>query len=501
VLAQGAAPASAAVHLASFGTFSKPIFVTAPPGDTSRVFVVERAGTIQVVSGGVRKQFLDITPSVDTTQERGLLSMAFAPDYATSGLLYVFYTAKAPLGNIRVDEFQRSASDPDMAVATGRVIVDAAHSQSNHNGGQLQFGPDGYLYVSIGDNATKCNAPNLGVPYGKVLRIDPRAGQPLAPADNPFSPPADARVWSSGLRNPWRFSFDRQTGDLVIADVGEGSWEEVDYVPASSGGGKGLDFGWPAREGLAAGPAGCPSAATTPTNPVLVYDHSAGRCAITGGYVVRADDLPSLAGRYVYGDYCSGAIRSAQLGLPAATGDRAENLTVSQLYSFGEDGCGHVYALSGGGTVYRITEADTAPTCQAAAPPPAVPTEPAPPGTPAATDTTAPVLTVTFRSRQRAAQTRALLLGVRSSEPCTVTPAGTVTGTGRGGDPRPSGSPVKVTATATQRLRLTLSARGAARIRRALGRHMRVWAQVRLTATDRAGNRAAPKTVRIRITG
>jgi glucose/arabinose dehydrogenase len=305
--------AQAAPQLVPFGSFTSPIYVTAPAGDNTRVFVVERAGRIQVVSNGEKKLFLDIASTVDTTQERGLLSMAFAPDYATSGLFYVFDTEKST-GNVKIEEFQRSAADPDVAdPASRRVVMNEAHSATNHNGGQLQFGPDGYLYASIGDNATSSNAQMLSNVYGKILRIDPRAGHALVPADNPFVGVAGARgeIWALGLRNPWRFSFDRSTTDLTIGDVGAGTTEEIDFATRAGGGGKGLNFGWPTCEGP------CTSPHPEFAAPVYSYDHSAGDCAITGGYVARADDLPSLAGRYVFGDYCTSVLRSIVLA-PAA---------------------------------------------------------------------------------------------------------------------------------------------------------------------------------------
>lgn len=496
-----AEPAGAAVQMVKLGDFSAPIFVTAPPGDGSRLFVVERAGRIQLVHDGVRKQFLDISATVRTDGERGLLSMAFAPDYATSGLFYTF-SIDASTGDVRIDEFQRSASDPDAAdVATRREVLRRPHSATNHNGGQLQFGPDGMLYATIGDNATSSNAQALSNVYGKLLRIDPRAGQPIVPADNPYmGQPGDAPlVWANGLRNPWRFSFDRANGDLTIGDVGAGSFEEVDFVPRANGGGRGLNFGWPTCEGF------CTSPQPSFTDPVLVHDHTT-FCAITGGYVVHADDLPSLAGRYVYGDYCDDGLRSAVLGLPQATDDRSEGLAVASLVSFGEDACGHLFAVSAAGPIQRLSEQSPPPACTATNPPveqpPAQENPPAaqPPGSSPA-DTTRPVISARFRKRQRALRSRRIVLSVRCDESCRISGSGALLGTGLARRPRPTPAAVESFSTLTrQRLALRLSARTARSLRRALRAHRHVVARVRLVAVDRAGNRSAPIYKRVRIT-
>lgn len=503
-----AAPAGAAVQLVKVGDFSSPIFVTAPPGDGSRLFVVERAGRIQLIHDGVRKQFLDIATSVasDPGTERGLLSMAFAPDYATSGLFYTF-SIDAANGDVRIEEFQRSAGDPDAAdPSTRREVLRRPHSEGNHNGGQLQFGPDGMLYVTIGDNASGGNAQNPSNVYGKLLRIDPRAGQPIVPADNPFAGRLDdgAMVWASGLRNPWRFSFDRSNGDLTVGDVGAGSYEEVDFAPRANGGGRGLNFGWPTCEGF------CSPPQSGLTDPVLVLVHNnTAFCAITGGYVVRADDLPSLAGRYVYGDYCDDGLRSAVLALPQASGDRSEGVAVASLVSFGEDACGYVFTASAGGAVHRLSEQSPPPACTATNPPVEQPPAQQPPpggaGSPAPTataDTTRPVISARYRKRQRTARTRVVALAVRCNEACRVSGSGALLGTGLERRPRLIAAAVdSPSAIATRRLVLRVSARTARQISRALRAQRHVVARVRLVATDSAANRSAPVYKRIRITG
>ena len=259
-----AGPASAAPELVKIGDFTDPVHVASPPGD-GRVFVVEQGGMVKLAGGGT---FLDLTgPTLTDASERGLLSIAFPADYATTGLFYVFLTAE-PSGNVQVREYRRSAADPNVADTTPvRTLLDEPHSAGNHNGGQLQFGPDGALYVSIGDNANGDNAQIPSSPFGKILRIATATGA--------------RSVWSDGLRNPWRFSFDPPTGDLIVGDVGENTWEEIDWSPAPTSG-NGVDWGWPDTEG---GP-----------SATIAMDHSGDDafCAIIGGYVVRDPGLPTL---------------------------------------------------------------------------------------------------------------------------------------------------------------------------------------------------------------
>jgi glucose/arabinose dehydrogenase len=383
-------------ELVSVGTFSAPIYVAAPPGDGERVFVVEQGGAIKVVrSGGAPTEFLNIDHLVLSGGERGLFSMAFAPDYAASGRFYVFYTAE-PDGALTIAEYNRSFN-PDVADEFGRIVLSIPHADAgNHNGGQLQFGPDGYLYIATGDggggNDQFMHAQNLDSLLGKLLRIDPSGAPYAIPPDNPFvgQPGVRQEIWSYGLRNPWRVSFDRQTGDLTIGDVGQGAWEEIDLAPAGSGGGRGANFGWACWEGRDPGPASSRSDCTpmtgTHTPPVWQYANDSSTCAITGGYVVRDPALPSLAGRYVYGDLCAGALRSVILQVPTAQDDRPTGLSVANLYSFGEDACGRIYVVSGSGPVYRLrTEGAADPPCVPPAPPSPPPApQPAPPPPPPA---------------------------------------------------------------------------------------------------------------------
>ena len=355
----GALPVAGVVAV-PVAVFTTPTYLTSAPGDPTGVYVTERAGTIKVARGNpaATTTFLDITPRVRITGEGGLLSVAFPPDHATSGLLYVYYVNLD--GDIEIDEFQRAGAVANPA-SRRTVLVIPHRDFSNHYGGQLQFGPDGYLYLGTGDGGGGgdpfLNGQNLGVLLGKMLRIDPRVSGTAAytvPASNPFvaTPGARPEIWAYGLRNPFRFSFDRATGDLTIGDVGQSTREEVDYVPAGTP--NGLNFGWSIFEGTFQFR---PGTLTNHTPPVLERPRNAGFCtSITGGYVIRDPGVPSLAGDYVYGDYCTGSLRVARLALPAAVNDRGLNANVPNLASFGEDAAGCVYAVSLSGPVFRLVE-------------------------------------------------------------------------------------------------------------------------------------------------
>ena len=372
-----AAPAGAAT-LEQIGSFSDPVFVTSDPTNADRLLVVEQEGRIILSQGGATSTFADLRDLVLAGGERGLLSMAFATDFATSGHFYVYYTSR-PHGDIQVDEFTASASGVDLA--SRRPVITIPHRDaSNHNGGQLQMGPDGMLYFATGDGgSTPQTAQNLESLLGKVIRIDPRqsGGAPYTvPADNPFVGTAGAdEIWSYGLRNPFRFSFDRETGAIAIGDVGGSSWEEVDYEPGPNAG-RGDNYGWVCREGRHPLSSGGPCAGLTGyTDPIFEYSHSGGNCTIIGGYVARDPSLGDLVGRYIYTDLCVGQIRSLVPGVPDASDDRSEGLSVDQPSSFGEDACGRLYVVSLNGPVYRFVGAspstcggDAGPALQLAAP-------------------------------------------------------------------------------------------------------------------------------------
>jgi glucose/arabinose dehydrogenase len=342
------------LKLRPVGTFSNPTYVTAPPGDRSRLFVVEQNGTIRVVQRGRKRAhpYLDIRDRVLSGGERGLLSMAFAPGYRRNHRFYVYYTNDH--GDIRVVEFKGRRNRARRR--TARPILRQEHSQfGNHNGGQLQFGPDGLLYIGLGDGGGGGDpfgsGQNLGSNLGKILRINP-SGKPRIPRSNPFRGRrgAKAAVYSYGLRNPWRFSFDRRTGDLVIADVGQDAWEEVDFV--RRGRGSGANFGWNAFEGNHVYDDG--TRAPGHIRPVIEHSHGSGFCSITGGYILRHRSYGSLRGTYVYGDLCEGVVRGARLAPGGASGRRRFSVRVPSLSSFGEDSRGRVYAASLGGRVYRL---------------------------------------------------------------------------------------------------------------------------------------------------
>lgn len=345
--------------------FAAPLFLTAPANDP-RLFVVERAGRVRIVRDGtvLATSFLDLSILTTTDGERGLFSMAFDPAYATNGRFYVYYTDQN--GAITVARYTVSASNPDAADPTGTVLLSIPHpGASNHNGGQLAFGADGMLYVGTGDgggsNDPSNNAQNSGTLLGKILRIDVSGASYTVPAGNPFAGGAGGRheIWATGLRNPWRFSFDTN-GLLYIADVGQGQREEVNAMPTASGG---LNYGWDRLEGTA-----CVSAtACDPaglTAPVFEYSHDAGGCAIVGGYVYRGAALPELQGRYFYTDLCTGKLASF-LYRDGAVSERVDwPVTASgTVYSFGTDAAQELYVLADPGTsptsgkVYRVQRA------------------------------------------------------------------------------------------------------------------------------------------------
>jgi glucose/arabinose dehydrogenase len=359
--ADGSAARRGRVRLLRLGNFDTPTFIASPPGD-SRRFVVERSGTIVVLHG--RRQldepFLDISDMVSTDGEEGLLSMAFPPDYKSSGRFYIYYTDRE--GFIQIDQYRRSG-DPDRADPNSRrSVMRVPHFRTNHKGGQLEFGPDGLLYAGFGDGGAAGdpdeNAQNLSRILGKLIRIDPGPNGGYAiPASNPFVKRRGARgeIYAYGLRNPYRFSFDRTRGSLTIGDVGQDEVEEIDYVRGRSGGRQprgGYNFGWDPFEGNDRFE---PGRAPGHVRPVITHRHDGGFCSIIGGYVIRDRSLRGTRyyGRYIYGDYCEPHLRLAFLKRPRAP-TRTSGLQVSSLVSFGEDARGRVYAVSMDGPIYRI---------------------------------------------------------------------------------------------------------------------------------------------------
>ena len=340
---------------------ASPVYLTAPKGD-SRLFIVEQAGRIRIVKSGalVATPFLDITSRVVSGGERGLLSLAFDPAYATNGRFYVYYTGAQ--GDIFVDRFTVS-SNADVANTTSdRVITIQHRANSNHNGGLLMFGPDGFLYMGTGDGGgagdVPNNAQNTDVLLGKLLRLDVGSLPYTIPAGNPFVGQAGAdEIWAYGLRNPWRYAFDvppdGSAPKLYIADVGQGAREEVDAADASA---SGRNYGWRTMEGTQCynPSSGCNQAGLT--LPVLDYDHGQG-CSISGGSVYRGAAIPEIRGHYFYSDYCSGWLRSFRLSGGAAVDQREWTIgNVGNVTSFGVDSAGELYMLSSNGRVYRLVK-------------------------------------------------------------------------------------------------------------------------------------------------
>jgi glucose/arabinose dehydrogenase len=357
----------------------RPVAVVSPPGD-SRLFIVEQRGAdargrIKIFKDGalLPTPFLTTAP-LATGNEQGLLGLAFPPDFATSGVFYINYTSAGGAGTTRLARHRVSVGNPDRADSLGEVFFSLTQPYTNHNGGWLGFGPDGYLYVAVGDGGDAGDpgdrAQNLNSHFGKLLRLDVSGPTGYtSPADNPFVGVAGRlpEIWSFGLRNPFRCSFDRATGDLVIGDVGQLLWEEVDFA-AAPGRGRGVNYGWKCWEGNH--PYG--TSTTTPCAscaqsacfvfPAHEYEHSLGRCSVTGGFVYRGCAIPDLQGTYFFGDYCGGQVYAGKFVGGSLTGvtDRNAELVsgpgyvIDQISSFGEDAFGELYICDLGGQVYKI---------------------------------------------------------------------------------------------------------------------------------------------------
>jgi glucose/arabinose dehydrogenase len=355
-----ASTSAGGVALKEIGSFDAPVYVTGAPGFPKLLFVVEQPGRIVVMRDGhrLRKPFLNLRDVVNYGGERGLLSVAFPPDYARSKRFYVYYTDGD--GNIRIDEFKRGSATRAKRSSQREVIVIPHPVNSNHNGGQLQF-LGNLLYFGTGDGGSggdpPNNAQNKDVLLGKLLRIDPRSsnGRPYTvPADNPFvGKPGRDEIYSYGLRNPFRFSFDGQR--IAIGDVGQNEFEELDYTTVATA--NGANFGWDAFEGFSKYTdenSGTPDPGGT-VKPILAYSHSRGNsCSIIGGYVVHDPRLKGLQGRYVYADLCEGQLRSLVPHPKRASGDHRLGLHVESPSSFGEDDQHRLYVASIEGPIYRL---------------------------------------------------------------------------------------------------------------------------------------------------
>lgn len=340
--------------------FQLPIYATHAGDGSGRLFVVEQRGVVWIVKEGKRQRrpFLDISARVSRrSSEQGMLGMAFHPHYSENGYVFVHYTDRK--GHTLVQRLVMSA-DPNRADSHNPATL-LAHQQPyrNHNGGQITFGQDGYLYIGLGDGGLagdpQGNGQNLSTLLGAILRVDVEHPTSfIAPPDNPFvtNDLAAPEIWVYGLRNPWRFSFDRLTGDLYIGDVGQDDWEEIDIQLAGSGGGE--NYGWGHMEGAHCYQKNCDHSAYVA--PIVEYHHSEGGCSVTGGYVYRGEKLKGLQGVYLYGDYCSGLIWALR---QTGAGEWRSRLFIEsslKISSFGEDEAGEVYVVDHGGQIFRLTD-------------------------------------------------------------------------------------------------------------------------------------------------
>lgn len=372
-LAMGAASAPALAQKLTTSLFasgfSSPLYVTQAPGDNNRFFVLEQnTRRIRIYNNGsITGTFLDVSAKASSGGERGLLGLAFHPDYQNNGLFYINYTNTA--GDTVIERYQVSAN-PDVADAnSGFQILFVDQPFSNHNGGMIAFGPDGYLYIGMGDGGSSGDpgnrAQNGQELLGKMLRLDVDGGSPYAiPVDNPFvnDPNVRDEIWATGVRNPWRWNFDRLTGDMWMADVGQNVWEEVNFEPAGSPGG--VNWGWRLKEGTHCyNPQNDCDPNNITTDPIYEYQHVSGRCSVTGGYVYRGSVMPLLSGTYFFADYCSSDIWSLRYDGTQVTDflsrktelDPPGSLAISSIVSFGEDNVGEMYIVDqSGGEIFKI---------------------------------------------------------------------------------------------------------------------------------------------------
>ena len=340
------------VRLVQVATLDQPIGLAVRAGDPN-LYVAEKTGRVVAIHDGrvLSRPVLDLSGQVSLGSEQGLLGLAFSPD---GRYLYVSYTDVS--GNSNVDGYTMRDGVADPSSRRQVLVVDQPYA--NHNGGNLAFGPDGDLYIGLGDGGSEGdpngNGQNLSTLLGKMLRISPRpaGGAPYTiPPDNPFVGRPDARpeIWAYGLRNPWRYSFDRATGDLWIGDVGQDAWEEIDRQPAGSAGGQ--NYGWNLVEGTHPYKGAAPTGAVP---PVYEYSHDGGGCAVTGGYVYRGSAIPDLVGAYVFADFCLGRLEAIRVRDGRVVAHAELGVTVPSVSSFGQDGSGELYALSLAGGLYRL---------------------------------------------------------------------------------------------------------------------------------------------------
>jgi glucose/arabinose dehydrogenase len=360
------APASALSLPVVITGLSSPVYVTGARDGTNRLFVVEQGGRIKAYTqaGASLGTFLDISTKISKGGERGLLGLAFHPNYETNRKFYVYFTRRG--GDIAINEYKASTTNPNRTdMGSHRRILTIEHSaNSNHNGGMLAFGPDNYLYIGVGDGGGSGDAPNNAQNknrlLGKILRININgtkgARQYLNPGSNPYVGKAGRNeIWSYGLRNPWRFSFDRVLGDMWIGDVGQNRYEEINrkLINAGSPNGRGSNYGWRVLEGWHCYKPASGCSKTGKVRPVVEYSHAGGNCSVTGGYVYRGSSAP-LVGKYIFADFCSGRIWSIPRGAARPASPTLLRDTGQNISSFGEGDDGELYMVSLGGTVYRV---------------------------------------------------------------------------------------------------------------------------------------------------
>jgi glucose/arabinose dehydrogenase len=361
-----AGPSATPIALAVRATgLTNPVFVTSAPDGSGRLFIVEQGGRIKILKNGsvLPTPFLTVSYAVMGGSEQGLLGLAFHPSYKTNGKFYVDYTNAD--GTSVVREYQRSATNPDLADPTKtRVILRQSQPYANHNGGMLAFGKGGYLFIGFGDGGSGGDpgnrAQNLGTWLGKILRIDVNGTTSThnyrVPSSNPFVGRTGLdEIWQYGLRNPWRFSFDRANGNLWIGDVGQARYEEVDRaIKTVNGPGRGINWGWRVMEGshCYSPSTGCNTSGKT--LPLLDYDHSSGRCAVTGGYVYRGSAIPALVGAYLFGDFCSGEIWAVDAGAARPAAKTLKLATGFPISSFGEGASGELYVVDYSGRILQV---------------------------------------------------------------------------------------------------------------------------------------------------
>jgi glucose/arabinose dehydrogenase len=370
-MATPAAPSASSIKLTKVaGGLSKPVFITSARDGTGRLFIVEKTGTIRVLSGGsvLSTPLINLSGSVSSGSEQGLLGLAFHPNFKANRKFYIDYTNR--YGNTVIREYKVSASNPNrVQKGSGRTILKIKQPYSNHNGGMIAFGPDGYLYIGTGDGGSGGDPGNRAqrknTLLGKLLRINVNGTTAKHNYKSPRSNPYVGRkgrneIWQRGLRNPWRFSFDRANGNLWIGDVGQARYEEIDRARrTSSGAGRAVNWGWHVMEGFSCYQPASGCNKTGKTRPLLNYSHAAnGRCAVTGGYVYRGSRIAALRGWYVFGDYCSGEIFTVPSTASSKPGKvRLAGPGGGQISSFGESGSGELLVVYLGGSIYRIDPA------------------------------------------------------------------------------------------------------------------------------------------------